>query len=241
MNVSGVKLRWINAQCYQFVLPNGAVILTDPAIRPPRADRPQHKKLHIPNFSVSDVGHVDYILVSHTHFDHIPDIGSLFELYHPLVIAHHGCAREIGEFFNIPFTYIYPVEFDGCYELDDFMLQTFHGRHNPRLNRRPQDSFDAARDIYDGLAGDTFPLSKMGDLYNINFAITTKENYRIGFGAGADDANLKKQWSGLGLNILLRMVTGVSKNTDFDQVVPAAADWLKLSGAQLMQIGRAHV
>jgi len=234
MNVFGLKLRWINTQCYQIVLPNGAVILTDPTIRPPREDKPQHAKLKVPNFTIEDLDRVDYIIVSHTHFDHIPDIGSVFEMYHPLVIAHHGCAKEIGEFFNIPFTYIYPVEFDGTYVLDDFTLQTHHGRHNPRVTRRPSDSVDAARDIYDNLEGDTFPLSKLGDLYNINFSITTHENYRIGFGAGVDDAHLKKVWQDAGLNILLRFVTGVTKNTDFDKVVDLAVDWMKVSGAQLM-------
>ena len=234
MNVLGMKLRWINTQCYQIVLPDGTVILTDPTIRPPRADKPQYEKLKVPNFKLEDLGRVDYVIISHTHFDHIPDVGSVFEMYHPLIIAHYGCARELGEFFNIPFTYIYPVEFDGRYEFGEFALQTFHGRHNPRANGRPHDTFDAARDIYDGLDGDTFSLSKMGDLYNINFAILTKENYRIGFGAGADDANLKEKWRGFGLNVLLRFVTGVTKNTDFVSVVESAADWMKISGAQIM-------
>ncbi len=234
MNTCGLKLRWLTGQCFQIVLPNGSVILTDPTIRPPRSDKPQYDKLRIPDFSLEDLERVDYILITHTHFDHIPDVGAVFEKYHPLVIAHHGCARELGMYFNIPFTYIYPVEFDGTYTLEDFTLKTHHGRHNARVTRRPLDTFDAARDIYDDLEGDPIPLSTLGDLYNLNFSVITHENYRIGFGAGEDDAHLKKQWQDAGLNILFRFVTGASKNADFSKVADRAADWLRATGAQIM-------
>ena len=61
MKQSSFKFRWINSQCYEFILPNGKHVITDPYITP----KP------VPGFrvfSVEEIEQCDYILLTHSHY-----------------------------------------------------------------------------------------------------------------------------------------------------------------------------
>lgn len=66
----GLKFRWINGQCFEFVFPNGKVLLSDPYFDD-NEHFPVGKGMNLQNFHVEDIERVDYLFVNHTHFDHI--------------------------------------------------------------------------------------------------------------------------------------------------------------------------
>ena len=230
--IQGMRFRWLNTQCYQMVLPDGTSILTDPTLRAPRADKPQYQKYLIPGFKLEDLGRVDYIILNHTHFDHCPDVGAVYEMYKPMIIIHTAVAYELGLHFNIPLTSIYPVDFDQRYYLPDFILETYHGMHKHRPKVRPQDTFDAAGDIYDDVGDCKILGDHLGSLFNLNFIIQSKQNIRVGFGAGADHVNLMKKWEDAGINILLRHIS--TKNAEDIDRIKEILQWAKVTNAQII-------
>lgn len=68
-----LRLRWINAQCFEFVFSNGKVLLTDPYFDDPERFKP-NKGMSLMDFHVEDIEKVDYVFVNHTHMDHIKNL-----------------------------------------------------------------------------------------------------------------------------------------------------------------------
>ena len=68
----GLKFRWINGQCFEFVFPNGKVLLSDPYFDD-NEHFPVGKGMNLQNFHVEDIERVDYLFVNHTHFAPVPD------------------------------------------------------------------------------------------------------------------------------------------------------------------------
>ena len=60
MQIKGVKVRYINSQCYEFILPNGKHLITDPYISPINL-------VGFRKFPVEEIEQCDYILMTHTH------------------------------------------------------------------------------------------------------------------------------------------------------------------------------
>ena len=61
----GMKLRYINGQCYEFILPGGKHLITDPYITPTKG----LANAGMPEFSTDQIEGADYILLTHTHYD----------------------------------------------------------------------------------------------------------------------------------------------------------------------------
>lgn len=118
-SVKGVQIRWFNDACYELKLPNGKGILIDPYI-----DHSENKLL-----DSSAVEAADYMLVSHTHFDHTMNIGDLSEKFDSEIFVGQNAAFRLAEYYNIPgyrLTPCYPRE---VYHTDDFQLECFWAKH----------------------------------------------------------------------------------------------------------------
>lgn len=142
-------------------------------------------------FFVDQFTGADYILLSHVHGDHCNLTGELWNRFYGRVLVPAECAEEIAKVFDIPYAAIYPLYPGNTYYFDDFTLKVYPGAHDNRAFRegkfqRPSD----ARVLYDGSEG--FGLScpcrlgPLGSMFNFNYVIETKNNYRIDFSAGRD-------------------------------------------------------
>ena len=118
MDTKGIRLRWLYETCYEIVLPNGTVILTDPDLT-----------LHDLKVTAKDIERVDYILITHTHFDHTSDIGYLVEKFDCKLLVGQLSAQDICRFFNLPYKCIYPVGPGDVFEFPDVTFQFFRGKH----------------------------------------------------------------------------------------------------------------
>ena len=118
-NSKSIGVRWFNDACYKIRLPNGKVILVDPYI-----DSSPLKKL-----GSDALTQVDYVFISHTHFDHVLDLDRVMSKFNPQVYV--GClgAVELAKQFDIcggQMNLCYPGE---TYMLDGATLTCLRGKH----------------------------------------------------------------------------------------------------------------
>ena len=71
----GGSLVWLGQSAFRITSPGGKVIVTDPWLQTNPKTPPEYKKLE-------HFGHIDVLLVSHGHFDHIADAPALAKMYH---------------------------------------------------------------------------------------------------------------------------------------------------------------
>lgn len=235
-NYGVVSLRWLNGQCYEIRLSNGKVILTDPMISDPVSDAPWLKFYRIPKeygITPESVERVDYLILNHTHCDHISDVEYYIKKFNPMVICHEAVAYELAKAFDIPFTSVYAVGSEETHEFLDFKMETLHGTHNEQGMKYSTMANILEEDYGIGGPG-TRELGHLGGLIQLNFILTTKENFKIAFVGGRLDA----MWSRPMIravakaepNIMIRQVSGrLPENPE--QIY---ADEIEQTGVRLM-------
>lgn len=219
MLAESVSFRWINCQCFEIKLPNGKTILTDPCYDyKANPNAPVADLFRLQGFGTKDLEGCDYVILNHTHGDHIANLGQVIDRFAPKVICHSGVAGEIAQTYeDMELTDIYPVDYDGTYYLDGFKLETFHGEHKPQR-------FTWRRTMEEGDVISQDPrltrLHALGGLYNMNYLLTFDNGFRMAFVGGTNDG-MEERLRRLRPNMVLR-----NKLANDMDVEAAAGDWL---------------
>lgn len=193
-----LRFRWIHAQCFQFELPGGKILMTDPFFpQNPKA----WKEVCTPAFDADELGKVDYVTINHSHFDHTANLPDLFKQARPTVICDRIFARELSAAFQVPEACIHPIVPGLTYHFDDFTLNTFSGNHT---DLGTVSNFDGGKMFADPENPMIGPLNSYGCLYNTNYAFTLKNGFFIGFAAGVDLTDLQVAWKNRRPGLLLR-------------------------------------
>lgn len=193
-----LRFRWIHAQCFQFELPGGKILMTDPFFpQNPKA----WKEVCTPAFDADELGKVDYVTINHSHFDHTANLPDLFKQARPTVICDRIFARELSAAFQVPEACIRPIVPGLTYHFDDFTLNTFSGNHT---DLGTVSNFDGGKMFADPENPMIGPLNSYGCLYNTNYAFTLKNGFFIGFAAGVDLTDLQVAWKNRRPGLLLR-------------------------------------
>lgn len=201
MDSQALKIRWISVQCYEMILPGGKVLVTDPfywdishfdGLTELSPNQKLEKEIYAQSgFSAEDFTGADYILLNHVHGDHSNLVGELWNRFYGRVLVPAECAMEVAKVYDIPYAAIYPLYPGNTYYFEDFTLKTYPGAHDNRAFRegmfqRPSNP----RALYDGSDGFGIPcpcqLGPLGSMFNQNYLIETKHNYKIDFCAGRD-------------------------------------------------------
>lgn len=212
------SFRWINCQCFEIRLPGGKTIITDPCYDyPENPDSPLADLFRLRGFTTNDIDACDYIILNHTHGDHIANLGELIRRFSPVVICHSGVAAEIAKVYeDMELTSIYPVDYDGRYYFDGFRMDTFHGVHKPQR-------FTWRRSMEEGDIMTQDPglsrLHTLGGFFNLNYLLTLENGFRIAFVGGTNDG-MDERLRELCPNIALR--NKITNDLDVEQV---AGDW----------------
>lgn len=220
MQAESVSFRWINCQCFEIKLPNGKTIVTDPCYDYKKnPDAPLADLFRLEGFKTEDLEGCDYVILNHTHGDHIANLGQVIERFSPKVICHSGVAGEIAQVYqDMELTSIYLVDYDGAYYFDGFKMETFHGEHKPQR-------FTWRRTMAEGdiISQDSrlTRLHALGGLFNMNYLLTLDNGFRIAFVGGASDG-MEERLRTLRPNIALR--NKISNDMDVEHV---AEDWLE--------------
>ena len=193
-----LRFRWIHAQCFQFELPGGKILMTDPFFpQNPKA----WKEVCTPAFDADELGKVDYVTINHSHFDHTANLPDLFKQARPTVICDRIFARELSAAFQVPEACIRPIVPGLTYHFDDFTLNTFSGNHT---DLGTVSNFDGGKMFADPENPMIGPLNSYGCLYNTNYAFTLKNGFFIGFAAGVYLTDLQAAWKNKRPGLLLR-------------------------------------
>lgn len=220
MQVQGLKLRWIYGACYEIVLPNGKVIVTDPFITPDKLE----------GFNVDDITGADYVLCTHTHYDHTADIGYLLNKFkkkqenlkqvvssgaasQPKLIAGEMSLPALCEYFNLDYFFGYPIVSGETYEFEDFRLQAFRAKHvgHPAGNSTPEKAPKTSL-VHYGVSGHG-ECDKLGWLEEYDYVITTKNNLTIMIVAGVPAySNIYKVADQIKPNVVIRQFFGQPKD-----------------------------
>lgn len=201
LTIKGIQVRYINYACYEIVLPNGKEIVIDPCIG--------FEGENV-NFKREDYRGADYILLSHTHYDHTMDVGYLAKRFQSKVIVGALSCSSLMEFYDINFDQIYPVYPREKFEFEDFTLEVFRGKHTFMKNEH---NYMKERLVHPWTE---FPEDhKMADIYGsfeyIDYLITTKENIRIFINGGGPTSfyysNIFQTMKDHAPNIVFRQLT----------------------------------
>lgn len=214
-----LRVRWISVQCYEMILPNGKVIVTDPfywdgnnyeALPMLTEEQKQEYKVYAQKgFSADQFTGANYILISHVHGDHCNLTGKLWRKFHGRVLVPAGAAEEIARVYNIPYGAIIPLYPGNTYYMDDFTLTVYPGAHDNRLFREGiflQPNDPVHQDHGSMAFGIACPnkLSSLGTIFCLNFLIETQQNYRIDFSAGRDYTDHVRHVKDKAPNLMLR-------------------------------------
>lgn len=181
-----------------------------------------------PNFTTDDLEGADYVFLNHTHGDHIANLQEVCERFHPTVIAHSAVCMELAHQFPIPLTSLYPVDYEGTYYFDGFILETHHATHHKQPSvYRPQSD-----DSPSPFSGKWSELNAMGGVFNMNFILTTEEGMRIAFIGGNDDGMLQRMTGTNRPNLVIRNKMASSRVKT--NVAEHFAEWFSQSNVPLL-------
>ena len=172
MQIPGIRIRYINYAGYEIVLPNGKEIVLDTSV-----DYTNRSA-----FTEEDYRAADYIILSHTHYDHTQNLGYLAKKFGSKVFIGQMSLLAEMRHSDINLDQVYPVAPGDFFELEDFRLDVFRGKHTP-LN----DPNNTANRVTPPTP--YFPESHLasdvwGSIEYMDYLITTKENLRIFITAG---------------------------------------------------------
>lgn len=165
-----LSIRWIYEACYEMILPGGEHIITDPDIT-------IHK---FPEFSAEQFERADYILCTHTHFDHTSDIGYLSEKFQPKLMIGEQSAMPLARFFNLSFANLYPVGNGEIYDFGNVKFQFYRAKHTrlpDPVRGRPESTLGTTVRNF-GIEGHGI-ADQFGWLENYHILMTLSDNLRI--------------------------------------------------------------
>lgn len=174
--LENLRIRWFNDACYEIKLPNGKGILIDPFI--------DESKFRVK--SSDDVEAADYILISHTHFDHVMDLGKVSRRFDSKIFAGNLSGIELAKYFDIPG---YRMNLCGSGDTiftEDFKMECFRGKHT-KLGEFDRPSNWPENLQKENLKPDAMAMNLAGSYEYLSYLITLPSGFRIlVWGGGAD-------------------------------------------------------
>jgi len=114
-----VRFRWLGYACFEIVLPSGRVLITDPFIDySPTAP-----------IQCQEVTGADYIALTHGHYDHITDVGTLADRFGSSIICSHQVADPLTRLFDLNVDKLTKVTAGDTVTFDDVRIEVMKGQH----------------------------------------------------------------------------------------------------------------
>lgn len=220
--------------CFEFKLPNGKTMLVDPYFPDDGKGVGKDKEV---------VEACDYILLTHTHFDHDMHVGYFSEKFHPKVFVQADAAIETMIFHKIPIDNIIPVNHGQEFELDGFKLQGYMTKHASFGLRKWDPDKDITLTKF-GLPGHK-KLDAYGDVQCVNYLIAFDNGFTTAIVSGTDfSCDIQKKATEHHIDLLIRQfgmrkgpqTSGDSHGVDFNSQIPPEefADVIAKYHAQIM-------
>jgi len=129
-----LRLRWSGVNFYEFVLPNGKTIVMDPYFDTEPAGGHNEFNYTPTKLPAGEwVNGADYIILTHGHFDHVNDLGSVLAKYpkaHVIAPEHVWPAIMWQLKLEYPTHYFHEAAALDKLEFKDFTLESCRSNHN---------------------------------------------------------------------------------------------------------------
>lgn len=166
--LESVRIRWFNDACYELKLPDGKGVLIDPFI----TDSKFRKR------SVQEVEAADYILISHTHFDHVMDVGAVSRRFQSRVFAGRLSGMALARHFDLPGYQMYLCGAGDVFHMEEFTLECFRARHTKLGDfDRPSQWLETLKK--EGMPEDTLEMNLAGSCEYLTYRLTLPNGCRI--------------------------------------------------------------
>ncbi len=180
--MKSLKFKSFGVGCNHLIeLPNGKTILVDPYFY--YDESVQFSKNYAYGFKQRDeIERVDYIMISHVHFDHAMDLSYFVEKWNSKIFVGALSASELIKEHKIPYDNIFTVTHNQELIFDDFTLYAYQAKHNSAGGKIYDVDFDMTFD-YIGVKGYK-GCGHVGSFESLNFLVVTKQNLSILFAPG---------------------------------------------------------
>lgn len=182
-----MKIRWIDTSCFEIETTQGKRIVTDPYID----ECPNHP------IAADEVGPVDYVVVTHTHFDHITQLDRFYEEYRCKIMASPIAAMKLLEELDLSGQCMYPMDDGEQLDFGDSKFMRISSHHT--IPRR-KDRHLVRESVISDILRMEYPISDAhahlmpnGYWDFSNFYFETADNTRVLFwGGGVDHVDIQK-------------------------------------------------
>ena len=182
MTDHAIRIRWFNDACYEIHLPNGKGILVDPFINESK----------FRTLSYDDVEKADYILISHTHFDHVLGLARVSRRFDSAIFAGAGAGVELARCYDVPGYRMHLCSPGDVTENADFRLTCFRGRHT-KLGDFDRPSQWPENIRKEGLAPETETLNMLGSYEYMIYLLELPDHTRLlVWGGGATEEAIRQ-------------------------------------------------
>lgn len=172
MNSHSFKMRCFNVGCgHEIVLPNGKTILIDP-----------YYPDKTPGHTQDDIQGADYILVTHTHFDHDLNLGYIAKKFNSKVVLPAMAALAEAKYQHLTYDSIYPAFPNTKLTFPDFSLEIFQAKHNTLGAAAYNPEVDVTYKMT-GVKGD-LDTDALGGIFSLDYLITTNNGFKILIASG---------------------------------------------------------
>jgi len=163
-----ISIRWITVTCFEIKIGDKTVVI-DPFIG-----------LSPGTVATAEIIEgADIIAVTHTHWDHVTDIGYLMDKFNSKVIVGDLSAMDLARYLNRNAHYLYPVCHNTELDFGWVKIKALIGRHqNMRKSFITTATSFRDKPFYEQYQ-DLEPLGWFGTLEYRNYVITTPDNFKI--------------------------------------------------------------
>lgn len=193
-------IRWINDACYEIRLPDGREVLIDPYI-----DESPNHVLHM------DAEGADYVLISHTHFDHVLSLGTIVERFEPQIFVGKGSMLDLVEAFRLPGHRITGCVPGDIFEFDDLRIEALRGKHTKLGPRDTPDGWRAIEEA-NGISSAFHRTDVNGSYEYTNYLLTLQDNLCVLVWGGTPDYDNAARMARLRPNVSIVQFTGNALN-----------------------------
>jgi len=184
-----MKIRWIDTSCFEIETDEKEIIVTDPYI-----DECENHPI-----SSDEINAMDYILISHTHFDHITQLDKYYQLYKPKILCSRTSSIELLKTFDLSGQCMFGMDHLENLDFGNTSFTRISAKHSipSRKERHLVRESEVKFELPDGLDEKYLKLNISGYTDFSNFYIETKNNTRILFWGGGltiEQINQAKQF-----------------------------------------------
>lgn len=162
---AGFKLRWLNNAGFEMILPGGKHLFVDPWL----------DEAEIYPVPIDTIDRMEYVLITHTHFDHCDSIAHIQEKFPKAAIFVGDLSADaLCMEFGLNVERLFRVRGGECFEFDDVKIEAIAARHTESSRGNYYHHGYCIRKD-----GSRSPTNWFGSLEMLNYRITAADGSKI--------------------------------------------------------------